>query len=134
MRSLSAVLTGTMLAASALSGCAAFSDDGAGSGSDSGGGVQVVAAFYPLQYVAQRVAGDRADVENLTRPGGEPHDLEIAPAETAKIVDADLLVVEKGFQPAVDDAVAQNATGTVVDAADVVELLPPGEEHEGESA
>lgn len=132
MRLLPATLTGTLLAASALSGCAALSDDGGGSGS--GDGLQVVAAFYPLQYVAQQVAGDRAEVANLTRPGGEPHDLEIAPADTAKIVDADVLVVESGFQPAVDDAVEQNSTGEVVDAAEVVELLPAGEEHAGESA
>ncbi|WP_445256741.1 metal ABC transporter substrate-binding protein [Nocardioides aurantiacus] len=131
MRLLPATLTGTLLAASALSGCAALSDGG---GSGSGDGLQVVAAFYPLQYVAQQVAGDRAEVANLTRPGGEPHDLEIAPADTAKIVDADVLVVESGFQPAVDDAVEQNSTGEVVDAAEVVELLPAGEEHAGESA
>lgn len=133
-RPLPLVLTSTLLAVSALSGCAAFSDDGAGSGEGSGDGVRVVAAFYPLQYVAQRVAGDRAEVANLTKPGGEPHDLEIPPSETAKIVDADLLVVESGFQPAVDDAVEQNAGGEVVDAADVVELLPAGDEHAGESA
>ncbi|ROR91452.1 metal ABC transporter substrate-binding protein [Nocardioides aurantiacus] len=132
MRSIPTALTGTLLAASALSGCAAFSDDGAGA--SGGDGLQVVAAFYPLQYVAQRVAGDRAEVDNLTKPGGEPHDLEIPPSETARIVDADLLVVESGFQPAVDDSVGQNATGEVVDAADVVELLPAGEEHAGESA
>ena len=41
------------------------------------GGTQVAAAFYPLQYVAQRVAGDHAEVENLTQPGAEPHDLEL---------------------------------------------------------
>ena len=134
MRLLPAALTGVLLAASALSGCAAFSEDGAGSGSGSGDGLQVVAAFYPLAWVSQQVAGDRAEVANLTKPGGEPHDLEIPPAETAEIVDADVLVVESGFQPAVDDAVEQNAQGEVVDAADVVELLPADAEHAGESA
>ncbi|KQT89276.1 hypothetical protein ASG49_15955 [Marmoricola sp. Leaf446] len=134
MRSLPATLTGVLLTASALSGCAAFSGDGAGSGPSSSDGLQVVAAFYPLAWVSQQVAGDRAEVANLTRPGGEPHDLEIPPTETAKIVDADVLVVESGFQPAVDDAVEQNAQGEVVDAADVVELLPADEEHAGESA
>ncbi len=133
-RPLSHALAATLVATAALSGCAAFSDDSGGSGAGSGDGVRVVAAFYPLQYVAQRVAGDRAEVANLTKPGGEPHDLEIPPSETAKIVDADLLVVESGFQPAVDDAVDQNADGEVVDAADVVELLPAGDEHAGESA
>lgn len=120
---LAAVLASTLT----LVGCAAFSDE---SGSaESSAEVEVVAAFYPLQYVAQRVAGDRADVTNLTKPGGEPHDLEIAPKETAEIVDADLVLYELGFQPAVDDAVQQNATGDIVDAAEVADLQPP--DHDG---
>src|SRR6478609_8850006 len=117
----------------ALSGCAAFSDDA--SPAASGAKVRVVAAFYPLQYVAQRVAGTNADVENLTQPGSEPHDLEIPPKQTAEIVDADLVVYERGFQPAVDDAIAQNATGRKVDAAKVAGLEPPvhdGHDHGAE--
>src|SRR6478609_1759609 len=116
-------LTGVL----ALTGCAAFSDDAAPGAS--GGKVRVVAAFYPHQYVAQRVAGTHASVENLTQPGSEPHDLEIPPKQTAEIVDADLVVYENGFQPAVDDAIAQNATGEQVDAAKVAGLEPRG--HDG---
>ena len=120
-----------------LTGCAAFSEGSEATGST--GSVEAVAAFYPLQYVAQRVAGDRTEVANLTRPGGEPHDLEIPPRETALIVDADVVVFERGFQPAVDDAIDQNATGVEVDAAEVVGLEPAehdepeedGQGHEG---
>jgi zinc transport system substrate-binding protein len=117
-----------------LSGCAAFSDDSTGSGAGSGSDkeVQVVASFYPLHYAAQRVAGDRADVVNLSQPGAEPHDLEIPPKETSQIVDADLVVFESGFQPAVDDAIDQNAAGETLDAAEVVDLLPLEEGEEGE--
>jgi zinc transport system substrate-binding protein len=111
----------------ALSGCAAFSDDAVPRGGRAG--VQVVAAFYPLQYVAQRVAGDHAHVADLTQPGAEPHDLEIPPKQTAEIVDADLVVYEHGFQPAADDAIAQNATGAKVDAATVADLVP--RDHDG---
>lgn len=123
-RSLSAsalLLTGAL----ALSGCGALSDGGA----DPADGVQVVTAFYPLQYVATRVAGDLAEVTNLTQPGGEPHDLDIDPRATSQIVDADLVVHETGFQPAVDSSVEANATGTVVDAAEVVDLRTLEEEH-----
>src|SRR5690349_9098455 len=122
------LLAGTLLASSALSGCAAFSDEGSSTRA-SGGRLSVVTAFYPLQYAATRVAGDRAVVTNLTKPGGEPHDLEIPPRETADIVDADLVVYEKGFQPAVDDAVTQNAEGTTLDAASVVGLVAA--DHDG---
>src|SRR4051812_32485484 len=102
-----------------LSGCAAFTDDSVGLDN----GVQVAAAFYPLAYVAARVAGDDATVENLTAPGGEPHDLEPTVRETAEVAQADLVVFERGFQPAVDDTVDENAGGAVLDAADVVSLV-----------
>jgi zinc transport system substrate-binding protein len=125
----------------AMSACAAFSDDS--TGSDTSDGVQVTAAFYPLQYAAQRVAGDHAEVVNLTQPGGEPHDLALTVKETAEISGADLVVYEDGFQPAVDKSVEENAGGEVLDAAVVVDLLPieesadehaeEGEEHAGES-
>ncbi len=48
----------------------------------------MVAGLYPLQYVAQRVAGDAFEVENLTQPGGEPHDLELGIGQTAALSDA----------------------------------------------
>jgi zinc transport system substrate-binding protein len=103
-----------------LGGCAAFTDDSA----TTADGIGVAAAFYPLQYVADRVAGDHADVENLTAPGGEPHDLELNPMETADVARADLVVYERGFQPAVDDSVDANATGDLLDVTDVIDLVP----------
>jgi len=85
-------------------------------------GVQVTTAFYPLQYAAQRVTGDLAAVENLTAPGTEPHDLELTIRETAMVAESELVIHQEGFQPAVDEAIAQNATGEVVDAAEAVNL------------
>ncbi len=92
-----------------------------GDGRADGDGPSVVAAFYPLAFVAERVAGDLADVENLTTPGGEPHDLELGVSQTVRLLGADVVVLESGFQPAVDDA-ADAVDGVVVDAAEVVEL------------
>jgi zinc transport system substrate-binding protein len=105
------------------SGCAAFSDS-AGSSED---GVQVTAAFYPLQYAAERVAGDLAEVTNLTQPGKEPHDLELTVRETAEIASADLVLHEDGFQAAVDAGVEQNAEGEVLDVSSVVDLEDAGD-------
>lgn len=114
---LSCGLAVVALVGGGLSGCSAFSDDTA-----SGDEVRVSAAFYPLQYVAGRVAGDLAAVENLTQPGAEPHDMELTIGQTAAVAEADLVIHESGFQPAVDAAVEQNATGDVLDAVDVVGL------------
>ncbi|MFD4327715.1 metal ABC transporter substrate-binding protein [Nocardioides sp. NPDC058538] len=125
-----------LLAAGALlltSGCAALSDDSGSSGSDSGK-VQIAAAFYPLEFVAKRVAGDLAEVTPLTKPGVEPHDLELSINQTAALQSADLILTEHGFQPAVDDAVEQDVKGEVVDVEKVVELRKAEEGHDDEHA
>jgi zinc transport system substrate-binding protein len=126
MKALIALLLPATLA---LGGCAAFSDDAASTDD----GIQVATAFYPLQYVAERVAGEHATVENLTQPGGDAHDLELNPTETAQVAQADLVVFLHGFQPSVDDAVENNATGTTVNVEEVVELRPAEHGHEEES-
>src|SRR5687768_12456620 len=107
-------------AALALTGC---TDGGAAPASD--GRVEVVAAFYPLEYVAGRIGGDDARVRGLTKPGSEPHDLELTPQQVASLGDADLVVVLGGFQPAVDEAVDQQAADAALDVASV-DALEPG--------
>ncbi|WP_402469337.1 metal ABC transporter substrate-binding protein [Isoptericola aurantiacus] len=101
----------------ALTACA--TDAGGG---DDDGRLQVLASFYPLQYVAEQVGGDLVSVDNLTPPAAEPHDLELAPAQVREVGDADLVVYQSGFQPAVDEAVEARSPEHLVDAADVVEL------------
>jgi zinc transport system substrate-binding protein len=87
---------------------------GCGAGS-SGGPNSVVAAFYPLAYAAERIGGPSFNVQNLTPPGSEPHDLELTPREVAEIQDASVvLYLSHGFQPAVSKAVEQ-ARGKKVD-------------------
>jgi zinc transport system substrate-binding protein len=88
----------------------------------------VVASFYPLAFVADEVAGDHEQVLDLTHPGMEPHDLELTVGQTADVVDADVVLYERGLQPAVDTAVAQNGPAHVVDAAEHADLVP-GDPH-----
>jgi zinc transport system substrate-binding protein len=110
-----AVLAALALAAPLRAGCGAEP-------ASSAGRPTVVASFYPLQYVAQRVVGAHAEVVDLTNPGVEPHDLEMSVDETMAVVDATAVLYESGFQPAVDEAVEQNSPRHVVDAAAVVHL------------
>jgi zinc transport system substrate-binding protein len=88
------------------------------------GRLTIVTAFYPLQFIAQRVAGDHAGVANLTQPGAEPHDLELTPRQVASLTTASLVIYEKGFQPEVDEAVVQSENPDVIDTTTVVELRP----------
>jgi zinc transport system substrate-binding protein len=88
------------------------------------GQLAIVAAFYPLQFVAQRVAGDHATVDSLTQPGVEPHDLELTPRQVASLTTTSLVIYQKGFQAAVDEAVAQSGHPDVIDTSTVVQLRP----------
>jgi len=63
-------------------------------------------------------------VTDLTKPGAEPHDVELNPRQVAQIVDAGLVVYLNGFQPAVDQAVSQEAPDRAFDVASAVPLQP----------
>jgi zinc transport system substrate-binding protein len=74
----------------------------------------VVAAFFPLAYAASMVGGKFVDVTNLTPPGVEPHDLELTPDSVDALQDAGLVVVMgRGFQPAVEKVARDRDRGTV---------------------
>src|SRR5918996_424654 len=87
-----------------LAGCGSAS----GGGDNATDGPRVAAAFYPLQYLTQRVAGNQTEVVSLTAPGVEPHDVELTVQQTADLAESDLVVYERGIQPAVDEAVQEN--------------------------
>jgi zinc transport system substrate-binding protein len=88
-------------------------------------GVSVVASFYPLAEAASRVGGKLVSVQNLTPPGVEPHDLELAPDDIEAIATADVIVyLGGGFQPAVEDALAEAEDAVTVDALTAVGTSP----------
>ena len=105
-----------MLLLTALTGCG---EDAAGAD----GKLSVVTAFYPLQFVSERVGGDAVSVTTLTKPGAEPHDVELTARQVGEISDAGVIVYLAGFQPAVDDAVKQNGGDRAFDAATTVEMI-----------
>ncbi|WP_043641880.1 metal ABC transporter substrate-binding protein [Nocardioides alkalitolerans] len=121
----------TVALTGALSGCGALGlgDDAGASGGD-GQLDDVVAAFYPLQYAAQRVAGDEVEVSNLVSPGGEPHDLELSVEQTGRVADADLVIYLADFQPSVDGAVEQSAGDAALDVGPSVDLRANDETEE----
>lgn len=89
----------------------------------------IAAAFYPLEYVAERVGGDLVSVSSLTPPGVEPHDVELSPAAVRDMGNADLVLFIEAFQPAVEDAI--EATGaSAFDATDVIDLAEAEHDHE----
>jgi zinc transport system substrate-binding protein len=65
-------------------------------------------------------------VTGLTQPGAEPHDLELTPRQVGLIGTADLVLYEKGLQPAVDEAVAQSGNSAALDITAAVPLQDLG--------
>ncbi|MFM2364417.1 MAG: hypothetical protein RLY79_86 [Actinomycetota bacterium] len=88
---------------------------GCSSSESESSGVKVIAAFYPLEFVAKTIGGDLISVENMTPPGVEPHDLELTPQQITTLDDADLLLYVAGFQPALEEAATQSAPANSLD-------------------
>jgi len=110
-------------------GCGSSGDDPAGSE-----GPEIIAAFYPLEFVATEIAGGNANVTNLSPPGVEPHDLELAPDQVRSLAQADLvLYIGEGFQPAVEDVIGELSGTPVIDGLEIQEeLIEGGHSHEEE--
>ncbi|MET4645136.1 zinc transport system substrate-binding protein [Streptomyces atratus] len=111
--------------------------------SKNGDKLDVVASFYPMQFLAEEIGGNHVSVTTLTKPGVEPHDLELSPRQIGGLGDADYILYLKGIQPAVDDAISQSGVRNSVDAAKLTTLEDHGTEtggdehghaHEGEGA
>ncbi|MFI2782780.1 metal ABC transporter substrate-binding protein [Streptomyces sp. ALB3] len=122
-----AVAGAVALGLTALSACS--SSDAAEGGND--GRLDVVASFYPMQFLAEEIGGSHVSVTSLTKPGVEPHDLELSPRQIGELGEADYLLFLKGIQPAVDDAVAQAGVKNTVDAAELTTLENHGAEVDG---
>ena len=121
-------LLAALLTLAVAAGCGAR----ASAGGFTDGRLTVVTAFYPLDFLSKRIGGDTVSVTDLTKPGAEPHDVELNPRQVGRIADAGLIVYLHGFQPAVDDAVDQEAKDRAFDAASVVALLPLADGTDGE--
>ncbi|MBG0855396.1 zinc ABC transporter substrate-binding protein [Streptomyces spinoverrucosus] len=121
------------LSLTALSACS--SDSGTAGNAGNTDKFDVVASFYPMQFLAEQIGGDHVNVTTLTEPGQEPHDLEISAQQTAQLQEADAILFLKTLQPAVDEAVAQTDVKTKIDAATLTKLEDHGDvehEHAGE--
>ncbi|MFD8347635.1 zinc ABC transporter substrate-binding protein [Streptomyces coelicoflavus] len=125
-----AVTAATALGLGTLSACS--SDSSAAGNTDK---FDVVASFYPMEYLAEQIGGDHVNVTTLTEPGQEPHDLELSAKQTAQMGEADAVLYLKSLQPAVDEAIAQSDVKTKIDAATLTKLEDHGNvehDHGGE--
>ena len=131
-RVVSAIVAATALALTTAA-CQGGPDTGSGAGSADG---SIVTSFYPIPFATQQITGGRLPVTVLTKPGAEPHDLELAPQDIGDMTKARLVVYADGFLPAVDEAVGLVDAAKVLDVAEVAKLVPAssdGSDHADES-
>lgn len=130
---LPALLTTASLVAGCGDGRAGGAGDAAGDGE---GSLTVMAGFYPLEFAVGQVGGELVEVVPLTAAGVDPHDLELSPQEVARLGEADLVVYAAGMQPALDQAVSQQAPDRSFDVTGAADLTVTGggdhDEHGGE--
>jgi zinc transport system substrate-binding protein len=114
----------TLTAVTACGAPAGSGDGGKGSGTGPDGIGQpiVMASFYPLQWLAQEIAGPDVKIGSLTPKGAEPHDSELELSQVSALGEADLLVTLGGFQAAVDQAITANPPKETLDVAPLVGL------------
>ena len=101
---------------------------GCGRSGDAAKHATVVGSFYPLAWVAERVAAPGTRIVDLTPAGAEPHDLELTPRDLETLRDANVvLYLGHGFQPAVEKAV-EGRSEPSIDLLSTQMLRPGGKE------
>ncbi len=119
IKSMSLLLIMAMLSVM-LSGCAVTAKK-----ADSGK-ISIVATIFPQYDFARRIAGDRADVTMLLKPGMEAHSYEPSPKDIIGISKCDLFLNVGGESESWLDSVLESADNPdmrIISAMDCVETI-----------
>lgn len=88
--------------------------------------MQVVASFYPLAYIAERIGGEYVSATNLTPAGSEPHDFDPSPRDIAVLQDSHVFLYNgvglEPWAPRVIPELMQNGV-RVIDASNGLEIM-----------
>jgi ABC-type Zn uptake system ZnuABC Zn-binding protein ZnuA len=116
-----------VVGAIALAGCGPDTQK-----ADTGAAVDVVATTPVVADFVRNVGGDRVHVDQILKPGVDPHDYEPSPADVQAIADADVVVRSGvGLEHWLDDTVTSaDFRGPVVDSSRGV-AIRPGDEADG---
>ncbi len=107
---------------------------GKGEKEDTDKKIQIVTTLFPQYDFARQIAGDKAEVTLLLKPGTESHDYDPTPADMISINDADLFIYTgeymEGWAANILDSV-DNKELNILDVSKGITLCKTGEdEHE----
>jgi zinc transport system substrate-binding protein len=82
--------------------------------------IQIIASFYPMAFFGQQIAGDNADITNVTPAGAEPHDYEPSTQDIAKMERASLIILNGNVEPWADKVKAnlQHSSTKIITVSD----------------
>ncbi|MBP2026816.1 zinc transport system substrate-binding protein [Acetoanaerobium pronyense] len=90
---------------------------------------KVYASFYPIWDFAQRIGGERIDLELIIPAGADPHHFEISARGLADMENADLIFLNGlEFEPWEND-LRSIAQGNVISLGEYARPLPFGDDH-----
>ncbi|MFT4044118.1 MAG: zinc ABC transporter substrate-binding protein [Gordonia sp. (in: high G+C Gram-positive bacteria)] len=116
---LARLCTVAVAGALALAGCSSSNDATPNSAATTT--PKLVTSTNVWASVASAVAGDKASVTALfSDPTGDPHDFEPSAADTAKVVDADVVLLNGAHYDEYMEKAAQDVKGTIINAATVM--------------
>ena len=97
--------------------------------------LSVVASIYPMQYFANRIGGDRVNVETIVHPGVEAHSFELTASDLLTIAEADVVAINGlSLLPWLEralESLGNDLSGIVVEAAAAEGALPFEEDGHG---
>lgn len=92
----------------------------------------VVASFYPIEFLARRIAGDDATVAVVVDAGTEPHDYEPTPADVVTVSGAKVVLLQgASFEGWLETVRAKAPDAAYVVTTDGLPLRAGGEVHAG---
>ena len=94
--------------------------------------LSIVASFYPLAYISERIGNERVDVINIVG-ALDPHDYTLSPQDLVKMHEADIILLNgASLEPWGEDIVRQfvDSPVTVVEVTDSLSLAQNTEKSE----
>lgn len=93
--------------------------------------LRVTASFYPLYYFASHIAGDKAEVINLTPAGAEPHDYEPTTRDISLIEKSQLVILSGTGLESWGEKIKQDLKDKGVEVVDAFDGLAARDAIEG---
>lgn len=86
--------------------------------------LQVYTSIYPMYDFTLKIAGDKADVYNMTPSGVEPHDFEITAKDIANLENADIFIYNgEGMEHWADRVITLLKTNVIVKASEGISII-----------